>query len=434
MLFIQWLLKAFIRSDEPYKVRKSLFFRLRFFRLQKDRKLGVSHKLSLILTLAKMPLYVLFKLKKSDQNFLVFSHGSDLESRSYFLKKNLGLNRNEILFFDAIKGVNFYYRSYSSKAHIRALSFTVRAVLFAILDIFFGNSNIQKYWYATAIKNMAQITLTGHQFEAYLLFSLYRPASYLTALFSEEENLNYYVSLSNSILLGTNRYTELPSGKALWCSKMQEEELKILAEKDWVHCAEYIQATNEDVFYHEKINTDIEVKYDLGIYTSGFWARDAKGNQQNSEQLVANQTSSKNYDYQVFLNRLLYPVIKFKKKYPVFSVCIYLHPYERNLYRNHQISPPYLENVVACGIAVDFSDQSSLNKIFETRIGISATSTIIGDRLDNGLVGYYVSNLDEKGNVLHQQIDERYFGEFSRIALRSDDELFEVLKASVKAK
>ncbi len=419
MLFFLLIKRSFFKKYAQKAIVYAWLYRLRIVRNEGSELLGLRDKWNLLKSSFGVLKLLIFNLKYTSKENLVLGYGSNKDSRAYFLEKNLEWNRSNTDFFDLNQAVLFHIRRYVWYRHLYAIHVVLTLIIFKIVDLTFGKTNYNHAWFTKTLILTAQIALAPKEFN-YAIFNLFTMQSYLTASFADLFGAKYFVSFSNTLLFDANRYTHLPNGIALLCSELQKPEVNAFEEQGWFNVRDKVTCGSEDAIVIDRLVRNNESKYDLGVYSSGFWARDERGLRTSINQLIDNK-GLKNKTYQVFLAYLLLPALELKRQNPKVKIKVYPHPYERFLYHNHGISPPYLEEINNLNIEFDLDGSDSMKDLFACRVGVAITSTIINDRIALGLEGFYLNNKDEDGRRLHDFFDGRFLGDYQKHLIYSKD-------------
>ena len=100
-----------------------------------------------------------------------------------------------------------------------------------------------------------------------------------------------------------------------------------------------------------------------------------------------------------------------------------MHPHELNLYHKHGIQPPYLPLLEANGIHYALESQNSQASIYEPKLAVAVSSTILFDRLHLGLRSFFYA-----GKAVPKVLtDVRYIGEMAKLGYYDGTELREMM-------
>lgn len=418
MLFFLFIRKTFFRRYASQYAFYAWLARLRIIRNQGKGIEGWKAKWRLLLSSLSVLKLLIFKLKITNKKNMVMAYGSNKASRAYFLNQNFGWKKHNTIFFNLNDEVCFYTSRYLWYRHFYAIIVVYILILFKALDLFIGKTQYDHAWFTKMLILTAQVCLAPKDF-TYIYFNLFTLQSYLAASFADYFGASYMVSFSNTLLLDANRYTFLPAAKGLLCSAIQQSEANAFEENDWFMVGTLQLCKSEDGLMIDALEKK-PIAYDLGIYSSGFWARDPRGIRIPIDQLKQASTCTHKV-YDVFLNYILLPAIYLKRSQPHLRIKVYPHPYERFLFSQHKVSPPYALLLSEADIEIDLTGSDSLSEIYACRVGVSITSTIISDRLALGLEGFYLNNKNEAGEKLHDFFDGRYLGEYKKHLIDSQD-------------
>lgn len=223
-------------------------------------------------------------------------------------------------------------------------------------------------------------------------FRLYQNYGYLTPLLiSNIAPENQIFSVGESCLFYEKRYTVMPKVKLLVCSVYHQEEINNYLKMNWVRVKQCVLTGPEDYFFYKNLKP-VDAVYDIGIYSSGWWARKDGLFRSNDVKSISNLIFANNNFHMDFL-KVLECICRLKKKYDL-KVKLYLHPYESDILRKYNLLLPYASILDNSGIDWVVSNTNSIGKIYECKMGISLFSTVILERWMLGLDGliYYNEN------------------------------------------
>jgi len=93
------------------------------------------------------------------------------------------------------------------------------------------------------------------------------------------------------------------------------------------------------------------------------------------------------------------------------------------LYHKHDIRPPYLPLLEANGIQCSLESQNSMERIYEPKLAVAVSSTILFDRLHLGLQSFFYA-----GKAVPKVLtDVRYIGEMAKLGYLNGQELREMM-------
>lgn len=429
MFFISSLVSLYFSDYDKSFVKRSLVKRVKAVGESGNRPSKLLNIKSILLGGFKVLWHLLFSLERNDSEYIVFEHGSNLISRTYFLNRSLDLDGEGLIYFNAGESLKFFFTEYSFLNHFKTFTLISGLILLKAFSSLCSNENLNYNWFIKSITSTAQISLARKKFK-YIFFSLFTPQTYFSSLFADKLLVDYYFSFSNTLLLDSNQYTYLPNGVGIVCSELQLEELAAFRGNNWINIKELVRGVNEDALCLDSIEKS-EVKFKIGIYSSGFWARNENGVRHPITDLQQGNIEYNNSTYLTFLDRVLLPLIAFSQGCDEFKAVIYLHPYERTLKANYNLPPPYMDLIKNTSIELDWSGDDSVSKLYQCEIGISIVSTIISDRISMGLDAYYISNKDENGSLVHDFFDGQYLGQYQKHLINSNDHLRQIFLKSI---
>ena len=239
------------------------------------------------------------------------------------------------------------------------------------------------------------------------VFSMFSPNSYLTAVLAEDLSSNeLHLCAGGSMLYYFNRYLTIPSAELILCSRFQTEEVRSYMCRQWIN-VKSTRLWNPEAFSAFLTASQTKPCYDIGIYSSGVWARANGRYRIDSPRKILDLGS--NASYEAFITDILEPIIDIKDTMG-YKVKLYPHPYERMLFTNYGILPPYLDILKAAGIEFDdLQEENSVGKIYECKIAVTLVSTLCMDRWHLGLPGLIYS-----GAVNRDVFRPEYLGEYEQ--------------------
>lgn len=239
---------------------------------------------------------------------------------------------------------------------------------------------------------------------------------YLSMLYSSYFcKKNDYIMMSGNSFLYSRRYTFAPTITFALCSQYQKEEVLLFQKLGWLVVKNIIFTGLEEYCIYKDIREQ-KPCYDIGIYSSGNWARIDGLRRTNDFVGIAKYRYADNR-FEKDFEKLLIVIANIKKQHSL-KVKLYLHPYERMLLHEHNIPIPYLNIIRENEFEIDESPGSSIDKIYEVKIGVSLFSTIILDRWSFGLKGVFL--VDHSYDDL---IQPKFMGEYEKFFCCNEDEL-----------
>ena len=281
----------------------------------------------------------------------------------------------------------------------------------AVINVFQKNEQQTKYFWP--LFNM----LIGTDLKSKSNFYVFRPyhlTSYLYAYYISNRISNVFFISSNTSLY-PRRYSYLPKVTLIACSSFQLEEIKAFEKRGWSQFKGVKKGVLEEFSqFHDFPSFDDP--YDIGIYSTGHWARINGISRITNIALLGDEGFIDNIHYQSFLNKI-HQIIKIKQELGL-RVKYYFHPYERKLYKTYNVLPPHIKLLEDNDIEYDLkTNLNSISLLNECKIGISQISTIISDRWESDLKGIYY--LDKNSSF----IEKKYVGHFSESVVYNSYEL-----------
>jgi len=368
--------------------------------------------------------------KRPDLKVILYNAADKPQRRIYYYRKYAGLGQslpdNSIL---AVSHERFLSPLYVQKLgwkQIRRLLKAAALLSWATFSSTFTRTRVFPHW-KLKFANMLlqQVAFFGDDTDQ-MLFYCYEPDTYLSSLTASAlmPGYNPKVGSSNSLLFRDNRYLYHPNLDLKLCSRIQETESKFYMELGWMKVGNMELWGLEEADVMDNLKR-AESTVDIGVYSSGFWARTELGWRVEDVERIRRGEFLGNRWYRILLD-ILDACAALKRDYPQLKVKVYPHPLELTLLRNHDIVMPYAEFVQREGFELSLDGDNSLERFYEAKIGLASQSTIIFDRLHHGLDSYFYA-----GKENWTSIDMRYLGEFSRFGFGSSEELKDKLKQNL---
>ena len=296
-------------------------------------------------------------------------------------------------------------------------------IWFLFIKVSIYNLFCKSYEHTKYIWPLFNFLLIGkgrYSIEIYL-FRPYSITTYLAALILPKlfshDSVN--MILSNTSIF-PRRYNFLPDSFMLYCSVFQKEELKSFIDKKWTLCKGINYTDLEETLIKKRIKV-VNPMFEIGIYSSGYWAR------KDGMARVNNISFIRMYKYagnknQIEFEKLIHAIGQISNENN-FRVKCYFHPYEKILFNEYRIAPPYLNILKGYKFEFEISNLlNSLETIHESKIGVSLFSTIITDRWNEGLDGMFYIREESA-----EYFSKKHIGSFEKNIFHS----LENLKSSI---
>lgn len=317
----------------------------------------------------------------------------------------------------------FYYHDMDGR-RLLALFGAMGLILRASLSALFSDQRINPQLPLACARNLIQNVLWKGEGRAIISFFNYHVESYLPNLVAPllvPEGDIYQVA-ADSILYYNNRYLYNPELKFRLCAPFQNEEVGSYLNLGWYSVKDIDFWGLENGKALDQIPRQAP-SYDIGLYSSGEWARFPSGYSGVSMKDLRAYTYTRNRLYVLF--EMTYEaILQFKASHPQLKVKLYPHPLERRLWKQDDIPPPYLQRLQEAGVEIDQTEGSSLGKIYECRLGIALQSTILFERMYLGLDSFYYGGMERR-----MWINPVHLGSYAPFAYRNQKELQEKLVA-----
>jgi hypothetical protein len=415
MNFIYIFLHFFIKNNR-LQVLKSILIRKWVIQLGAPKYLFVDI-IKTIIKIGVVFFLIPFSLKKIKTKTIILNGGSNKKAkqlRHYFIKKFT--SNKSITFFELGVKTNYFYDALSFSKIFKLIKLTI-LIQIALLTQITKKSTVSINWIFNLYQFIIQLILIEKSQTKVYFFILYQMDVYLASLIASEWlDIDINVVASNSLLYNNNRYTYLPNASLIYCSVIQEDEIEMYRNNEWVKVKSKSFWGLEESLYYDKIKKQ-SPSYDIGIYSAGGWAR--KSNfLRNPLKSIKENGSEANLLSDIFENIIFSAIKELKQQFPHLKIIIFPHPHERNLIQRG-IEPNYLKELNALSIDFDDSPRDSINKIYEAKIGVTSLSTIIFDRLNYELKGFVFS-----GKGCHDfNINPKYLGRYAKMCYDDKDDL-----------
>lgn len=367
-------------------------------------------KLSVFIIYLFYPFFFLTHLKRtSKMDFAVElsseRNGANRESRRLFVSHYF-YNEDDINRIHYLSGSSIVYHSLTKEG--------IKEIL--RIWILFLSSAWKALWTKRALLERAGIRLLNIFASAALLnkenasfytFRLYGGYPYFVSLFLSQFMKRKVYAIMGSTYMYTKRYSYFPECFVGLCADYQNVEVNNYIQKGWFVCKD-VQMTGFEEYDLIKDIKPTSPIYDIGIYSSGWWARKDGIYQVPDVEEIRSMKYSNNKYQQNFMDILkcLGPYCKDKN----LKVIIYPHPYERRLKNDYGIECPYRDTLTKYGFAFDDDHStSSISKIYDCKIGVGIASTIVAQRWSLGLKA--ISLFDE---LIAEWVDINYLGKYKQ--------------------
>ena len=402
MRLIHHFLKRRYPKNYSFGVSKSLIFRLRNVTMPEQ---SLKNRISRFLQTFLIPVFIILKSKKITATAIIidnYTPQNHYHSRRNYVQHFKPELKDETI--PIINGQSFFYKKWTFSTIFQVISIWWQFSILAFLAIFKTKENYSNLYFHKIANNLINNILVQPQSVYY--FHSYSPTSYLSA-FLIQNTTNVHFIVSNSVMYPSNRYTHLQASALILCSKYQIEETKNYQQLSWIQVKTATYWGPEEIEEFKAIKPQ-SATFDIGIYSRADWARLYDNRMMRAKDLkkIANYEYADNIHARNF-EAILKTALNVT---PQPKIKIYLHPFERDLYNNHQIKPAYWQLVKDFGIELDTSEGNSISKIYECTIGIGTFSTIIMDRWDADLQAFALFDEKEEGRICQP----RFLGDYGK--------------------
>jgi len=352
-------------------------------------------KVILFLRVFLLPFFV-FGRKSQTTGFTIGPTSDSGETWLYFIKRYFGCEYSHI---DNIKCSILSIRLEILLLYIKMCIYTLRI-----------NGEVNHYWVFHLFTNIIKYESYKGKIEDMYVFYINHPSSFIFAKYIEFHDVKSTIHMGNNPISKWN-YPFPISSPIILSSIIQIEEIKYLKlSNEWQYCRDEFILLSKDI-------KPKEPKKEIGLFSSGEWARSKGLYRSDDLALISNYDLANNKVYKAFEEGLLKLIsLNVEKK---FTIKVYPHPFERELI-TLGIRPPYFKWVDSGEVTVDMDGTSSREKIYDSTIAISYHSSFIWERLSLGLLEsyHYQFNDDELDLV-----DYRALGRYKANIFFSNDDI-----------
>lgn len=318
--------------------------------------------------------------------------------------------------------VQFYYNKSAkyvghNSAYIDCKSDFIATIKRYFIILYYGvliaiNLDKKNNWIIRYFEYLMKFELCKHKVDDFYVFYLNHPVSYMLSIWLEKKSKSkVFLHLGNNPIFLWNY--PLPFRSTLIASSvLQLEEIKYLKLDNIVDFC-----PDEFILDTHLIKKTIPT-VDIGIFSSAEWSR-LDGLYRTSDlEGVASYKYAKNKVYERFFEGLIL-IKEFAIEHDLV-VKIYPHPHERWLIAQ-EIIPPYLDLIDDKYVFFDASgNESSRERIYETKVAISYHSSFIWERLTLGLTESYHFEFEDDTLDL---VNSAAIGKFKDNLFKKNDEL-----------
>lgn len=231
-----------------------------------------------------------------------------------------------------------------------------------------------------------------------------------------DKSINFFYCWSSSYVYNTCRYDCYRNTTIILCSKGQLKEFEYYKKIKWLKLENTSTQLwgNEMNIEYKKVSN---FKYDLAFYSSGEWAR-IDGLKQTND--IEGIKESKYIDNSRW--KKINEIITFLKSYATLNklhLCVYLHPFEKKLFNNYQIIPPYYESSEYIHCPTSDENVSSLS---EAEVAVTYASSAFYDRLNQDYETYFYFNENDR-KELKYFYRKKILAEYGKFSYSNMEEL-----------
>jgi hypothetical protein len=380
------LLSRVASADDLDLMRESMEFRsfwtdkgerrLRFFEMVRDRLAFLAH-------VAFHPLRRLAPSKRRsiDAEYLLFdtavsaAHMADV--RRYFFAESFG---------QQVEFVGHEGRAASPGGGLGGLMRLWPGFLGVAVSALFDPAPVRLSYLGRAMRHIMDVGPAAMAAKRVYIASTYDPTFYFAASWLKDVmGADVWILAGNTPMYRWMRPCHLRAPIVL-CSRVQEPELRSLAEQGINHAGPAVYAGNE--YALDLVGVSKEPSVDMGYFSSGMWARIGGLAQTRDIDGIRAGRYADNPFYAA-----TEPIIEAMAgiaRERNLRLVIYLHPFERRLMNEHGIRPPFARFADDVNIVLSTAEGSSRPHMFEPKVAVSLQSTIIWERIDAGVMSSYI--------------------------------------------
>jgi len=310
--------------------------------------------------------------------------------------------------FDVTRGLGDYRRAFARRHFAEEIDFVgaqsevlpktgrgpwLRWYLLGIgaaLLAFFDASERRYFWLGGMLLEIQAIARALPGLRRVYCFAMFDRRPYLVATFLARRTHVEVVPVFQNIPLYRNcrfLHLELP---VVLTSAVNLPEVDYFRSRGWFRATEIVYRSQE--FGAEVARAEPSV--DIGFFSSGEWARaDGLYQSRDVEAVRAGEFGDNPYARKA---QWLVETLADYAREAGRSLRIYPHPYERRLWTEHGIEPPYAHLSDGERVTIDRSGEHSREKMFEPRAAVSLQSSFIWERLDLGLDASFIFEFQDR--------------------------------------
>lgn len=405
-------------------IYKSLLCR----KLLVKKEQSFSEKLFVFIIYLLYPAFFLTHLKRtSKMDFAVElsseRNGSNRKSRRLFVSHYF-YNEDDISHIHYLSGSSVVYHSITKDGLIEVLSIWELFLCGAWRALWSKRALLERAG-LRLINIFASAALLNKDKSSFYTFRLYGGYPYFVSLFLSQYMQRKVYAITGSTYMYTKRYSYFPECIVGICADYQRVEIDNYIKKGWFVCKEVRMTGFEEYDLIKDIKPTSPI-YDIGVYSSGWWARKDGMYQVTDVEEIRSMKYCNNKYQQNFVDILntLGPYCKEKK----LRVIVYPHPYERRLRNDYGIDCPYRGILNEYGFAFDDDHStSSISKIYDCKIGVGIASTIVAQRWSLGLKA--ISLYDD---LIAEWVDINYLGKYKQFFFKDPLAVSSVIESLIK--
>jgi hypothetical protein len=301
------------------------------------------------------------------------------ELRAYYIRRYFGEEVDFVLsdLFSGLAAPCQQTASERSRARRWRLWARVAAVA-SLLDL----SKRRYAWWGGVFTTAHALAQASDRITRVYVFRPYDRRTYVLVTFLARHTaiVPYYV-FQGMPLYFNQRNLHVPIPVVL-TSKVNLPEVDFFRRAGHFKASEVLYFPQEYLLERERLQPSAPV-YDIGFFATGDWARIA-GRYIATDVALVRSGAYRGNVYEQHAERVLSALVAYASSRRR-TLRIYMHPYERSLFREHGIEPPYRGLEDGELVTIDDAAGTSRDAVYECDVAVALRSSTIWERIDLGL-------------------------------------------------
>lgn|GEM_PF-1834003 len=273
----------------------------------------------------------------------------------------------------------------------------------AALAACFDFSRRRYYWWGTILLTLhAHAQVCDHVRRVYV-GRMYDRRAYIVATYlARRAGVRPVLVYQSSPLAYNQRELHLDVPVVL-TSKVNLAEVEYFQKMGWFKATEIEYRPQEYLVERVRLRPGPPV-YDIGFFASGDWARH-EGKYWALDIAAVRAGEFRSNPFEAHAEQVLAALVDYARSRGR-TLRIYLHPYERVLWNEHHIDPPFRSIADGRYVTIDDAPGTSRDAVYECDVAVALRSSTIWERIDLGLVRslLYVYDDPALDNVLPESL------------------------------